>query len=205
MIPEKIKKEIISLRQQGKSLPEISSFLGISKGSVFKYIRDVPILEKYKNEWFGKRGGSKRRMHKLIDEAKQIADNEISSLNKKEKLLVLTSLYWAEGSKKDLNFMNSDPNMVLTFVNLIRELFRDQNPEIVASIRLYPGMDEAVVKKYWSNLLSIPTSSFRNAEFSKGTKKEKLKYGMCRLRVLKGGRLLKLLTALRGNIASLTS
>lgn len=185
-------------------MPEIASDLALSKATVLKYIQGIDIDSKYKGQWFGKRGGSRRRKERLVYEANRNVMDDLQS-PKREKLIMLITLYWCEGGKSDLNFMNSDPKMLRLYVFLLRELFSLEDGRIKLSIRLYGDMKEKEVqiKNYWANLLNIPLSNFGRSEFVKPGKKNKFLFGMCRVRVLRGGFLLKYLEAGRKQIASL--
>lgn len=192
-------EEITSLRKKGHSLPEISSLLRISKGSVFKYIQGVEVLEEYKTQWAGKRGGSIKRMNAAWEKARKDAKEIVVGQN--NQLMILATLYWCEGSKKDFNFMNSDPEMISLFVNLLRTELGIPTDKIRLSIRVFQTQNENFLKKYWSELLNVPLSNFASSEKVTGSKQNKIIHGMCRVRVLKGGLLLKYLTAVYKEMA----
>lgn len=94
----KIKK----LRETGWSLPEIKNNTGVGYGTVYRYIKDVPILPKYKKEWLGKRGGSIKRKKILEEKAKKEARQTIVSLSKKKKLFLCPRCIGARVIKKIL-------------------------------------------------------------------------------------------------------
>lgn len=47
--------------------------------------------------------------------------------------------------------------------------------------------------RYWAQIIGIPSNRILNVNILKGKKRGKLQYGMCRVRVTKGGNYLKLL------------
>ena len=199
-LSEAIIEKVREFRRMGNSVPEISNQLVIGRGSVLKYIVGVEVDSRLAPFWRGKRGGSVRRMENSWNEARIKAKMRVSDMSSETKLLVLASLYWAEGSKKDFSFMNGDPGMVALFVNLIREVLDVKECRIRPSIRIYSGMDELKVKDFWSKMLDIDLEMFGNTEVVKGNKRGKLIHGMCRVRVLRGGDLLKYLIAVRERI-----
>ena len=199
-LSDAIVEKIREFRRMGNSVPEISNQLGVGRGSVLKYIIGVEVDSRLAPYWRGKRGGSVRRMEEAWNKARIRAKTGVDDLDNSTKLLVLTSLYWAEGSKADFSFMNSDPEMVALFVRLIKEILRVKKDQIRSSIRIYSGMDELKVKDFWSKMLNIDLKMFGNTEIVKGNKRGKLIHGMCRIRVLKGGDLLKYLVAVRERI-----
>lgn len=137
-----------------------------------------------------RRGGSRLRRIEKEERALAEARKTIRDLSLREKLLVLTSLYWAEGSKKDLSFSNSDPDLVRIFSRLLLEMFGVKEDRLKISIRLYEDLDKSKSLIFWSNLLNIPVSKF-GVNVLPGRKVGKLKYGMCRIRLLRGGDILK--------------
>ncbi len=183
--------KIRDLRTKGYSMPEISSALKIPKTTVFRYIRNVQISPQYKNTWFGKRGGSRKRMllrqRKAFEEAKKL----VGRLSYKEKLLFLSALYWAEGNKRDLILTNTDPNLIKVFVSGGREVLGISDERVQISIRLYEDIDRDQALSFWSEVVGIPKEKFLSVYVLSGKKNGKLQYGMCRIRIIKGGDILK--------------
>lgn len=184
-------KKIINLRQRGYSLPEISRVVRIPKTTVYRYIKDIKILPRYLSEWAGKRGGSIKR--KRIKEKLAFLEGIkfVGELSKREKILFLCALYWAEGSKKDFSLSNTDPQLVKVFVSMLRETWRLDNSRLRISVRMYEDLDREKCLSYWAYVVGIPKDKFVGVNILSGKKKGKLEYGMCRVRVLKGGDLLK--------------
>lgn len=184
-------QKIKQLRSKGYSLPELSKILGISKTTAFRYIKDVKILPEFRSNWLGKRGGSKKI--KLLKEEKAIQEAEklFDKLSYKEKLLFISALYWAEGSKKDFGLSNTDYRLIKVFVNGLREVFKIDDNRIRVSVRIYEDLDKNKCLNFWSNIVGMPTEKFTSVNILSGKKKGKLEYGMCRVRVSKGGDLLK--------------
>lgn len=184
-------RQIQKLREQGYSLPEISKTLNIPKTTVFRYIQNVRILSQHLAAWSIKRGGSRKR--KMLKEYKALeeAKNSIGKLSDKEKVLFLSALYWAEGSKRDFGLSNTDPSLIRIFINGLRELFAIPNDRFRISVRLYEDLDINTCLSFWSEVVNMPKESFIGVNILLGKKTGKLKYGMCRVRVAKGGDLLK--------------
>jgi hypothetical protein len=179
------------LRSKGKSLPEISKEAGIPKTTVYRYIRNVRILPEYLQLWYGKRGGSRKRRDRKLIEAKKYGEKIVGNLSEKEKALIFSSLYWAEGGKGDFNFTNTDADMIKIFVEILQDIFKVDLSRLRINLRLYEDLDEEKCKKYWSGIIGISKDKILNINRIPGKKKGKLKWGMCRVRILKGGDLLK--------------
>lgn len=189
------------LRQKGWSLPEIKREMSLGYGTVYRYIRGVEILPEFKDIWEQKRSGSVSRMKRLQSIAANKAISMVPSVSLKEKAIFLSALYWGEGSKKDLNFMNSDPEMIRVFISGILEVFDINYDRIRISIRIFEDLDYNDCLNFWSNLTGVPSSEFLSVEVKPGKKSGKLPYGMCRVRVIKGSEILKTLKAIKDQSA----
>jgi len=195
----KTSKEIISkiiyLRSRGASISEISKYTNKSKSVVSKYIKEVRVLSKFKLILKKKQDGSKFRSEKLWNESRINAKKIIKKIKLRDKVFLLIGIYWGEGTKKELNIINSDPVLLRAFVDCIKEIGVSKD-RIKASIRLYNNINEKEAIKYWSNILELRKNQFYNIELIKGNKKGKLKFGMCRLRIKKSSKEFKLLMSL---------
>lgn len=196
---EKIEK-IKRLRMQGYSLPEISYELNIPKTTVFRYSKNVEMFSEVVKTWFGKRGGSVKR--KLLKEEKALSEakKSINNLTAREKTLFVCALYWAEGAKIDFSLSNTDPNLIRVYIQFLKEVFGVKAEMIRASIRIYEDLNSEKCLSFWSNVVGIPKRQFVGVNVLKGKKIGKLEYGMCRIRVVKGGDYLKKIKAINSVI-----
>lgn len=203
-IPLQTIQKVKQLRSQGWSLPEISKELKLSKTSVLRYIKGVEILPEFLSQWAGKRGGSNK--YKLFREKKALEEmqNLINELSSKEKLLIISALYWAEGEKKDFSISNTDPHLIRVFVNALRELFGLNNERFRLSIRIYEDLDPEKCIEFWSQVTNLPRENIISIIVLPGKKKGKLEYGMCRVRITRGGDLLKKIKAVGSIITQLS-
>lgn len=197
--------EIKKLRRMGFSLPEISSKLGIGRGTAFRHIKGVDILRKYKPIWLAKRKGSIKRKIEADRIATFKAKKEISTLNNKEKLILLSSLYWAEGAKKDFNLTNSDPLMIRVFVDGMRQIFNVDESRFKLNIRIYEDMDVKLCVRYWLKITNLSSDNISSVNILKGKKVGKLQYGLCRVRITKAGDMLKYMVAVRNRVSEIMS
>lgn len=184
-------KHIEKLRKSGYSYSEISKLVKISNTTVQRYAHNTKISTKHFHKWFIKRGGSIKRKQKKEQTAYSESQKLIKDFSYKESILYLSALYWAEGSKKDFCLSNSDPKLVRVFIVLLKNVFKIHNNQIRLSLRLYDDLNKDVCLNYWSDFIKLPKTNFISFDILYGKKKGKLKYGMCRIRVLKGGDFLK--------------
>ncbi|MBA3533585.1 MAG: hypothetical protein H0T73_16825, partial [Ardenticatenales bacterium] len=130
MKPE-LRKEARRLRQEGKAINEIARILGVSKASVSVWVRDIELTEEQKAQltkqqrsFKAQSAGAQANREKFREfriayqEAGRSKAREGSSLH-----MAGCMLYWAEGTKArtQVNFANSDPNMVRFFMRFLRE------------------------------------------------------------------------------------
>ena len=189
--------KIIKLRKLGWSLKEIRKVTGVGAGTAIKYTSEIKILPKYQERLKEKRKSSVRRKKMEEEKAKKEAGKIIKNLSLKEKIILVSALYWAEGNKKDLNLINSDPELIRIFIKALREIFKVPQEDLKLSIRIYEDLNRENCLDYWGEVTGVPVEKFINVDVLKGKKSGKLPFGMCRVRIKKGGNLLKYMVAVR--------
>src|SRR3989338_9771818 len=187
--------QIVHLRQTGHTLSEIRHTVKSGYGTVFKYMKDVPILPEHTELWKAKRGGSKFRAAKEWQEAKEKVKGLLCPLGKKERLIILACLYWGEGNKSELNLINSDPSLIKLFVSCLRDIGVDKK-QLKVTIRIYSDVDKKDAIKFWSGVIGVSSKDISGVNILSGKKKGKLKYGMCRVRVQKSRLYFKLIMSM---------
>lgn len=193
--PDEIRK-IIRLRQKGNSLNEIRAATGKGSATIFKYIQGVAVDPEYQLLLRQKQGRSKYRAQIEWDTAKKIAKEHIAlPFSRRDKLLLLTALYWGEGTKKELNIINSDAGLLRVVIQCLREL-GVPDTEIKLSLRIFSDCDRQEAIKYWSSMLGLDKSQIGSINLLEGKKGGKLPYGMCRIRVRKGARYFKVIMSM---------
>lgn len=203
LIPKEKINKIIFLRRHGYSISEIYKNVKVGYGTICRYIKGVEILPEYKEIWLSKRNGSLKRKKIEEEKAWKKALKELTSLSKKEKLILLSALYWAEGNKKDFIITNTDSDLISIFVKGLIDIFKIKKSDIKISIRIFEDLDKETCLNYWSKVTNIKKDDFLKTTILKGKKKGKLNYGMCRVRVRKGGFLLKYILACKDRIKEL--
>jgi hypothetical protein len=196
----RIISKIRLLRKKGWSLNEIKDQVPVGYGTIFRYIKGVQILPQHKTTWFGKRGGSIKRKKRLEEQAYLKAKNTIRYLTDNERIIFLTALYWSEGTKKDFSLTNSDPELIKIFVDGLVKVFKTDRSKFRVSVRIYEDLDRAKCLDHWSEIIGIPPAKFISVNVLKGKKVGKLKYGICRVRLEKGGNMLKYLNSLKNRV-----
>jgi predicted transcriptional regulator len=202
---KKEKEQVLArhLRKKGKSLRDIAETLGVSKGSVSLWVKDIKLTKSqlrflayhpFKQEAIMKRVASRLKNEKakrqiIIDLHKETIKHLNFSLN--DLLAMGVCLYWAEGGKADsmrtFRFSNSDPEMIKVMMCFIREVCRISNSKIRGHICLHEHLDKDASLMYWSEISGIPASQFQktSAQHNKASKntKDTLPYGTVSIEV----------------------
>lgn len=193
--PEK-RKKAQDLRRQGWSIRSIEKELGVSKSSVSRWTRDIELSdEQQKNlkrnqiEKVLKKGSqANSKKHLLQRRNHQVSGREYARLNRPLHLKGCM-LYWAEGSKdrNRLEFVNSDIHMMALFVKFLRHELKVTNDIISIRITCHATQQEKInmIEAFWLQLLKLPKKALRKTQIKIGTtsRRNKLKYGMCSIRV----------------------
>ncbi len=204
---EKIKAQ--ELRQQGKSIKEIAKFLGVSKGSISIWCRDIVLtveqiesLQKRmstKGSYDARLKGARTQHERRLQQIKRLQEEGfkiIESLSKRDLLLIGAGLYWGEGMKKEgrARVANSDPTIIKFMVNWFQILWGIQKEQFTLQILINKIHKKRVkeVERYWSNLLGISPTQFTKTTFIKAKNKKIYKnfqdhYGTLLVSVRKGG------------------
>lgn len=168
------REEARRLRRQGLTYGEIASSLGVSKGSVSLWVRDLPRPAQ------GQAGVDARiaglRRHFAAKRARDAAQREvdvaagaveIGELSERELLIAGAVAYWAEGSKAKpwrrsdrVVFTNSDPGMILLFTRFLAALGVEEH-RLRFRIAIHVTADVDSATRYWSDLVGVPASRFQ--------------------------------------------
>jgi len=168
---DELRRRARELRGTGQSLLEIARELGVAKSSVSLWVRDIPAAPHVQTEkarararewWIAERG----RRDVMRQQEKLDAAREVGRLTDRELLLIGAAVYWAEGSKakpwrqdESLQFINSDPRMILLFLRWL-ELLDVHGDRIRFSVHIHESADIDAALRFWSELVGVPTSEF---------------------------------------------
>lgn len=195
---KQIKQLAVKLRKIGKSYNEIRKEVKVSKSTLSRWLKNVPLKEEYRNHLYTKRilnlslgsASQKERRAREVEKILEMAKNEVTlPIDFETYRFMGAALYWAEGSKgKDLQITNSDPYLILFIVKWFEAVFGVPINNLRMRLNIYPQQNENKVKKFWSDLTGIPLGNFRKTyikPMSTGYKKNNLYYGTARIEVPK--------------------
>lgn len=208
MAKPKERMKSLEMRRSGRSIRDIATALGVSRGSVSVWCRDVELTpsqrdkltrEQIKSGNKGRLIGANMNRQKRLDSiAKQeeIARKMIGKLTSRDKFMLGIALYWGEGTKASgttTAITNSDPETILFARNWFEQMGVSRSafcPYIFISE--HHRHREMGIVQFWSKLLEIPKKQFANVTFLKGRPKKIYEnhdsyYGVLALRVRKSG------------------
>ena len=172
-LPIALKEKALSLRSQGYSIKEIAEYLHIGKSTSSLWVRGVILNKQAKNRLDNRRleGYYKNSLtweKKRIKSEKQrevIASDIVKQISKDNNHLKIycALLYWCEGGKTDrygVRFINSDPALIKTFLNLFRKSFRVDERKFRVLLHLHDYHDGEKQKNFWTSVTNIPKKQF---------------------------------------------
>ena len=152
------------LRAQSWTLQEIADELGVAKGSVSVWVRDVDFTPKPRN-----RGHSAQQPHPLhlkklaeIERCRDEAEALVGRLSERDLRMFAVGLYAGEGSTTTgtVSLANSNPVLLRVFVTWLRSEFHLDESRLRAKLYLQQGLYLDASRGHWSNVLDIPESRF---------------------------------------------
>jgi hypothetical protein len=167
----------IKLRREGKTYREILSVVPVAKSSLSLWLREVGLSKAQKQtitkkrQAAQKRGATQRKQDRLgrTSIAVTMASASIGSLSPRERLLIGSALYWAEGAKAKvhrptvgIDFANSDPEMIKFFMRWLREALNVSIEDVVVVLHIHENHLNKLedFKLYWSTVTRVPVSQF---------------------------------------------
>lgn len=192
MKKNKLIDRAICLRSRGYSIKEIAKILEIAQSTSSDWLKDVilsrsakiRLLKRIKLGQFNSAATKRRRKQLLIQ---QLESRALAVLLKHKHSSLIDKIYcaifyWCEGAKDDtsLKFTNSDPDLLRSFIYLLRKSFEIDENKFRPIIHLHPYHDERMQLKYWSGVLKIPIKQFMKSWRKQNTgKRVKQNYQGC--------------------------
>lgn len=168
---EDIKEQARLLRQNGYSFREISEKFVIAKSTASLWCRkEIVTSEGLKRlKKLGDDGRlrsietAKKKQKIILDDIDQnctVLKNK--NYSKDEYKLFLALLYWGEGAKTGnrLVFINSDSEMIRTYLWLFRNSFVVNEDKFRARIHLHNYHNQTEMINFWSKVTAIPKTNF---------------------------------------------
>lgn len=163
------------LRAQGRTYNEIAAELGVSKGSVSLWVRDLPRPGRLSYEEFRQRNREglakfwaeeNERREAMRQAVSARAAAEIGNLNDREVLITGAIAYWCEGTKNkpyrrdnSVQFVNSDPGLITLFLRFL--VVAGVPPErLTCRVLIHESVDIAAAHRFWREVTGLPEDLF---------------------------------------------
>jgi transposase len=164
------------LRAGGATYDEIAGQLGVSKGSVSLWVRDMPRSGRISYEEFRKRNAEGVRRYWAVEHARrealrqEISDHaaaEIGALSDRELVIAGAIAYWCEGAKRKpyadrnrVTFINSDPGLISLFLRFLAS--NAITPDrLICRVHIHESADVAGAQRFWQEVTDLPAGTFR--------------------------------------------
>lgn len=173
------KERARKLRTQGKSYSEIKQALGIGKGTLSEWLRDMPLSRDQINQLRALnpirieryRETMRRKREAKIATAYQKAKRDIGTLSTREQFIAGLYLYWGEGTKAApgrVELANTDPDMIRAFIDWMRCMGVAPS-HLRFRLHLYVDMNVVAETKFWAQTLGVPETSFQRPYIKQST------------------------------------
>ena len=164
------------LREQGLAYNRIAAELGVSKGSVSLWVRDLPRPAGLSYEECRRRAAEGVRRYWAAERpvreaqreaARAAAAAQIGPLNEREVLIAGAIAYWCEGAKNKpyrrsdrVVFMNSDPALIGLFLRFV-ETAGVGRDKLIYQVHIHESADVDAAQKFWLDVTGADAGQFR--------------------------------------------
>lgn len=164
------------LRAGGATYSEIAAELGVSKGSISLWVREIPRAGRISTAETARRQAEqlsrnrdvlRRRRESRWQAIRRQSQAEIGDLSDREVLIAGAIAYWCEGSKskphrrsEQLAFVNSDPDLIRFFLRFmaVAGVARER---LYCRLLIHESADIAGALAFWQDVTGLPADQFR--------------------------------------------
>ena len=170
-----LREKAIQLRKKGWSYREIREVVPVSKSSLSLWLKDVVLTEEHKARLAmlklqgSSKAGETNQARRIAREQAIIeaAAAQVGLLAESELFVAGLVAYWAEGAKtkpwrrqNTVDFINSDPTMVLLFLAWLR-LLGIGREELTFYLSIHESADLAAAHAFWKSLIGAGPDRWR--------------------------------------------
>lgn len=201
MIREQLKKQVRTLRGEGKTYSEIKNILDISvpKSTLSDWCKNVKLpawydekIKELNNKSFNKArkiawASNRKKREDFLKSVEGEAMKIVASLDEVNLKIILAALYLGEGAKwkghSGLMLGSSDPDVVLLYMALLDRCYGIKSRELKCRICYRADQDIKKLEVFWSKITGIPLNNFYKTKpdprtIGKKTKNKEYK-GVC--------------------------
>jgi len=186
---------ILELRRKKKSYREIADALGIYKSRISYLVGNNPEsvatkklltarnIKKSRVRIRAVNKVSQEKWGRWRAEARREARQEFARFSANPLFVAGIMIYWGEGDSKQKNplrISNTDPRMIALYAGFLRTIMGLPDEKIRLGLILYPDLDDASCKRFWSRVANLPKENFMKSQYIKGHHPTKrLSRGIC--------------------------
>lgn len=152
------------LRARSWTLQEIAIELGVSKGSVSTWVRDVEFDPRPRNRGHpaGPKHPMRLRKEAELERCRVEAEEWVGELSDRDLAMFCLGLYAGEGAKRDgsVSMANTNPTYLRAILAWLRQAFDIDETRLRGRIYLHQGLDIDQATEFWSQALGIPEICF---------------------------------------------
>ena len=172
-------------KEEGRSVKELAALLGVSPSSISRWVRDVDLTDKQREELRHRMGGriDGSRANAVVALARRREFQEAGRTRAQRGDLLHAAgcmLFWAEGSKgrNSVHFVNSDPAMIKFFVRFLRTCYAVPDSKIAVTCNLFADHQacQREIEDFWLQLVGVSRARLRKTtlnQYSKYSKKKR--------------------------------
>ncbi|MGB2706500.1 MAG: helix-turn-helix domain-containing protein [Candidatus Omnitrophota bacterium] len=170
-------REAVWLRSKGMSYLQIARKIGVSTGSLSRWLHDISVQNKKfsiakASDAFINRGRI-LRAEKIL-RAKTIktsAVKEIGKVTERDLLIGGAILYWAEGTKvgEEVCISNSDPQVIKFAMRWFRDICHVAEEKFRVQMYIHTDLDHDKCLHFWMKIMDLPKEQFNKPYIKKST------------------------------------
>ncbi len=128
------------------------------------------------------------RKREELKESETLGTDDMVRMSIEQAKLFAAIIYWCEGAKypasNRLALTNSDPDLIRTFLELLRKGFSLDNTKLRVHLQIHANQNYEKLKQYWVDRLSIQGGLFIKPTITSlnGKKHRAQYYGTCTVR-----------------------
>ena len=186
----------IELRQNGWTYSSIGKYLGVSRGSLSRWLRSVPYVptpETLTRRKLASVAVGEVLHHRKIERVTRIqtdAKQSVSHITQESLHLLGIMAYWAEGSKTQdalVAFTNTDPLLIQLVQRWLIECCGVDSKRLRLHIRVHDDMVAKDAEVFWRTITGIPIEQCEKTTIkesgSGGRRMRKIRHGIATIKV----------------------
>ncbi len=190
------RERAVELRKNGLTYPELSKVLGVSKGSLNRWLKDIFHIATQerldRRRLASVQNGRTLHDRKIVrvEAIKRAAKSEIRDIDHQTLRILGVVAYWCEGSKTEdslVKFTNSDESLIKLMMKWFRMVCNVRDDKFRIYLRLHADVDRNEAEDYWSETTGIPRSQFYRTAIkesgSSGKRNNYLPYGVASITI----------------------